>query len=50
MVSESIANPCYSEVTATVAAVEQTQDQAVTQLRLEVAIKNFDCMSCSLKS
>ena len=47
MVSESIANPCYSEVTATVATVEQTQDQAVTRLHLEEAIRNFDCMSCS---
>ena len=49
MVSESTTNPCYFEVTATVAVVEQTQDQAVTRLRLEeVAIRNFDCMSCSL--
>ena len=52
MVSESTTNPCYFEVTATVAVVEQTQDQAVIRLRLEEeeAIRNFDCMSCSLLS
>ena len=49
MVSESTTNPCYFEVTATVAVVEQTQDQVVTRLHLEEeAIRNFDCMSCSL--